>query len=285
MRLTLITALVLVAFAANSILNRMAVGSGEIEAFLFAAIRALAGAVTLAILVLAQRKSLALSAPGRAIGAGSLALYLIGFSIAYIQIDAGVGALILFGGVQVTMFAGALISGDRPPAARWIGAGIALAGLAWLIWPTGAVALPVVATLAMLAAAVGWGIYSLAGRGARDPLVETAANFILATPLCALPLVLVQTAPASATGIGLAILAGAITSGLGYALWYSVLPALGASVAGLLQLSVPVIAALGGVLILSEALTLRLIGAGALVIGGIAFGLLAPQRTRGSKAS
>lgn len=287
MRLALLTALVMVAFAANSILNRMAVGPGHIDAISFAVIRALSGAVMLALLVLMQRKALRLVGPGRAIGAGSLALYLIGFSFAYIQIDAGVGALILFGGVQVTMFAGGLIGGERPPIPRWIGAAVALAGLAWLIWPNGPVALPLAATAAMLAAAFGWGIYSLAGRGAKDPLSETAANFVLGTPLCALPLVFVgvDLGGVTATGIALAILAGAVTSGLGYALWYAVLPSLGASVAGLLQLSVPVIAALGGVLILSEDITLRLIGAGALVIGGIAYGLIAPQRSKGSSGS
>jgi len=142
----------------------------------------------------------------------------------------------------------------------------------------------------MLAAALGWGIYSLAGRGAKDPLAETAANFVLAAPLCALPLIARPFAEgASTTGIALAVLAGAITSGLGYALWYAVLPRLGASTAGLVQLSVPLIAALGGVALLSEDLTLRLVGAGALVIGGIAYGLLAPQRkayrTSGSNGS
>jgi len=277
MRLILLTGLVLVAFAANSILNRMAVGPGEIDAVSFAVIRAVAGAVILAALVLMRGRVLPLGGRGRAIGAGSLALYLVGFSLAYIEIDAGVGALILFGGVQVTMFGGALWGGDRPPVARWIGAGVALAGLAWLIW---------LATLAMLAAAFGWGIYSLAGRGATDPLAETAANFVLAAPLCALPLIVLPFAQGATTaGIALAVLAGAITSGLGYALWYAVLPKLGASTAGLVQLSVPVIASLGGVIVLSEDVTLRLIGAGALVIGGIAYGLLAPQRTKGSSGS
>jgi drug/metabolite transporter (DMT)-like permease len=133
----------------------------------------------------------------------------------------------------------------------------------------------------MLAAGAGWGVYSLAGRGAQDPLGETAANFLLAVPLCALPFLVLPLADgASGAGVALAILAGAITSGLGYALWYSVLPRLGASTAGLLQLSVPVIAALGGVALLSEELTLRLIGAGALVIGGIAYGLWPAARGR-----
>ncbi len=288
MRLGLLTALVMVAFAANSILNRMAVGPGDIDALAFAVVRAAAGAVTLALLVLMRAQTLPLKHRGRVIGAGALSLYLIGFSLAYIHIDAGVGALVLFGAVQITMFGGGLWAGERPATARWAGAGIAFVGLAWLIWPGGAVSLPIGATAAMLAAGIGWGIYSLAGRGARDPLSETAANFVLATPVCAIALLVFGAGAlgeASGPGITLAILSGAVTSGLGYALWYAVLPKLNASAAGLVQLSVPVIAALGGVLLLSEALTLRLIGAGALVIGGIAFGLLAPQRTKGSNGS
>jgi len=223
------------------------------------------------------------------IGAGSLAVYLLGFSVAYVQIDAGLGTLILFGAVQVTMFAGGLVSGERPPIQRWVGAGVAMAGLVWLIWPAGAVQVPVLAAGAMLSAGIGWGLYSLAGRGAGDPLAETGANFIWAVPVCIVALLVLPASPeagaASLNGMALAVLSGAVTSGLGYALWYAVLPRLRASVAGLVQLSVPVIAALGGVVLLSEGLSLRLIGAAALVIGGIAYGLGAGQRTRGSRES
>ncbi|MFW5641741.1 MAG: DMT family transporter, partial [Roseicyclus sp.] len=220
-------------------------------------------------------------------GALGLALYLVGFSVAYVSLDAGIGALILFGGVQVTMFAGAVLGGERLPARRWVGAGLALAGLAWLVWPAGAVALPPVATAAMLAAALGWGVYSLVGRHATDPLAETGANFVLAAPLCGLALLILpgSAAPWTGPGILLAILSGAVTSGLGYALWYAVLPRLGASVSGLVQLSVPIIATVGGVLILGEVLTLRSLGAGLLTLGGIAYGLGAFQRTRGSRGS
>lgn len=289
MRLALLTAIVLVAFAANSILNRMAVGGGEIDAITFAIIRAIAGAVTLAVLVLAQRRALPLLRPMRIVGAGSLALYLIGFSVAYVQMDAGLGALILFGGVQVTMFAGALAFGERPPARRWIGAALAMAGLAWLSWPGGAAALPLVASIAMLLAAVGWGIYSLAGRRAADPMAETGANFIWSVPiLLAMPLLLPAQADATAptpTGLVLAVIAGGLTSGLGYSLWYWVLPRIGASTGALLQLIVPVLAMVAGVALLGEAITWRMIGAGALTLGGIAYGLGAFQRRIGSSAS
>jgi drug/metabolite transporter (DMT)-like permease len=289
MRLIALTTLVMVAFAANSVLNRAAVGSGEIDALTFAMIRASAGAVMLTLLVVLRGRRLPLLQTGRMIGAGSLAVYLLGFSVAYVQIDAGLGALILFGAVQVTMFAGGLVSGERPPIQRWVGAGVAMAGLVWLIWPAGAVQVPVLAAGAMLSAGIGWGLYSLAGRGAGDPLAETGANFIWAVPVCIVALLVLPASPeagaASLNGMALAVLSGAVTSGLGYALWYAVLPRLRASVAGLVQLSVPVIAALGGVVLLSEGLSLRLIGAAALVIGGIAYGLGAGQRTRGSRES
>lgn len=295
MRLALLTTLVMVAFAANSLLNRMAVGPGLIGPLELSLVRAAAGAAVLAVLALALRRGLPLLSLRRLPGALGLALYLIGFSIAYVQIDAGIGALILFGGVQVTMFAGAVAGREGLPARRWLGAGLALAGLAWLVWPTGAVALPPIASAAMLVAALGWGIYSLTGRRATDPLAETAANFVLAAPLCWLPLLLQPVSPEgplpmTAAGLALAVASGAVTSGLGYALWYAVLPRLAASVSGLVQLSVPVIAMAGGVVLLGEAPSWRMLGAGALTLGGIAWGLgafrrRAAQPTSGSSGS
>lgn len=290
MRLIALTAVVMLAFAANSLLNRLAVGTEQIGALDFAVLRAIAGAVMLGFLVAVQQRAAPMMTRRQIIGAGSLALYLVGFSIAYVQIDAGIGALLLFGGVQVTMFAGGLIGGDRPPTRRWIGASMALSGLAWLVWPSGSIALPPVAVIAMLLAAFGWGIYSLAGRGSGNPLAETAGNFLFAVPLCALPLLVMPVAaegpvPVTLTGGVLAVLAGAVTSGLGYALWYAVLPRLGASTSGLVQLSVPVIAALGGIVLLGESASWRMLGAGALTLGGIAYGLGAFQRRIGSSGS
>jgi drug/metabolite transporter (DMT)-like permease len=227
--------------------------------------------------------------PGRLAGALSLCLYLLGFSIAYVQLDAGLGALILFGCVQITMFAGAILGGESVPPARWIGAGLAMAGLGWLVWPAGEVTVPLMGTVFMALAGMGWGIYSLAGRKAGDPLAATAANFLWAAPVCLIiPIFLpVQMEPVDVTtrGILLACLSGAVTSGLGYALWYSLLPQLKATVAGLVQLSAPVIAILGGVALLGEGLSLRLVLAAAIVLGGIAFGLLVPQRRIGSSGS
>jgi drug/metabolite transporter (DMT)-like permease len=288
MRLIAVSVLVMVAFAANSVLNRAAVGGGQIGALDFALLRAVAGAGMLMVLIRLRGGAVPLLAPRRVLGGVMLSTYLIGFSLAYLAMDAGLGALILFGGVQVTMFAGALVLGERPPARRWFGAGLALVGLVWLVWPGAGATAPLWAVGAMAAAALGWGIYSLIGRGSADPLGDTGAAFVWATVL-GFVAVLVHTGgsmvnDATWAGMALAVISGAVTSGLGYALWYRVLPRIGASVAGLMQLSVPVIASLGGALLLAEAPTRAMILAGAVVLGGIGWGLW-PQRTKGSKGS
>lgn len=268
----------MVAFAANSILNRAAVGGDLIDAYSFAFLRAASGALTLLLLVRLQRRPLQRWSSERLVGAGPLALYLLCFSMAYSRIDSGVGALLLFAAVQVTMFAGGVLGGERPPLRRWVGALAAMGGLGWLIWPSGPVALPLGAAFAMLAAGVGWGLYSLRGRQVRDALTDTAANFVVATPICALPFGFLSDSAvfAAPSGVVLAVVSGAVTSGLGYALWYAVLPRIGASVAGLVQLSVPVIATLGGVFLLAETLSVRALTAGVVVLGGIAYGLSRP---------
>ena len=288
MRLIAVSLLVMVAFAANSVLNRAAVGGGQIGALDFALLRAVAGAGMLMVLIRLRGGAVPLLAPRRVLGGAMLSTYLIGFSLAYLAMDTGLGALILFGGVQVTMFAGALVLGERPPARRWFGAGLALVGLVWLVWPGAGATAPLWAVGAMAAAALGWGIYSLIGRGSADPLGDTGAAFVWATVL-GFVAVLVHTGgsmvnDATWAGMALAVISGAVTSGLGYALWYRVLPRIGASVAGLMQLSVPVIAGLGGALLLAEAPTRAMILAGAVVLGGIGWGLW-PQRTKGSKGS
>ncbi|EKE44134.1 transcriptional regulator, LysR family [Oceaniovalibus guishaninsula JLT2003] len=271
-RTTMLTALAMVAFAANSVLNRAALADALIDPMAFAAIRLAAGAVTLGALATALRGRAWLTRL-RPAGALALALYVTGFSAAYLRMDAGAGALILFGGVQVTMFAGALALGESVPARRWIGAALALAGLAWMLLP-GAGSVPPVSAALMALAAFGWGLYSLMGRAGTDPLSATAAAFAGAVPLglaafWAAPAAL----PARPEGIALAVLSGAVTSGLGYALWYAVLPRLGPARAALAQLTVPVIAVAGGTLLLAEIPGPRLALACALVIGGVAFGL------------
>ncbi|RMD46601.1 MAG: EamA family transporter, partial [Alphaproteobacteria bacterium] len=220
MRLALLLAVVLSAFAANSLLNRAALAGGLIGPTAFALVRLIAGAAMLAALSLARGRAPARPA-GRAVPALLLALYVLGFSLAYLRLDAGLGALILFGGVQITMFAAAVIGGARPPLRRWIGAAVALGGLAWLTAPAGGGVDPLAALL-MLAAAVGWGLYSMTGFAGGDATANSATNFALAAvPALGLWLLLPAEAPATAGGLALAVVSGAVTSGLAYALWFA----------------------------------------------------------------
>lgn len=222
MRLTSLVALVMVAFAANSILNRVAVAGYAMAPMTFAAIRVAAGALTL--LALAGRGGLRI-VPARVGGALTLAIYMIGFSWAYLALDAGLGALILFGCVQLGMFAFAVARGAIIPVPRWIGATVALTGLAVLLWPAGDVAVPVMPALAMVAAGLGWAGYTLLGQGASDSVAASAVNFALCLPLVLLALLLSgQVGPVQGPAFLAAITSGAVTSGLGYALWYRVLP-------------------------------------------------------------
>lgn len=275
MRLFWLSALTMTAFAANSILNRLALAEGAIGAAEFAVIRIAAGALTLSALVAWRAGALHPPRPDGAAVAG-LALYMICFSFAYVAMDAGLGALILFAGVQVTMFTGALIEGERPPLLRWLGMGLALTGLAALTLPGAETRTPALSVALMSAAALGWGIYSLQGRRATDPLASTGWNFVYALPVVAMVLVVPvgDDVPVSATGVLLAIASGAVTSALGYSLWYALLPRLGASVGALAQLSVPVIAVALGALLLEETVTPLMLAAMALILGGIALGLL-----------
>mgnify|MGYP001489415390 CR=1 FL=1 len=275
MRLFLLTALVLTAFAANSLLNRAALAEGLIDALPFALIRVVAGAVMLALLVRERPRA------GRAQwgAAAALSLYLVGFSLAYVALDAGIGALILFGLVQVTMLVGAVVSGERPAMRRWAGAALALTGLGALLLPKVAAVPDAGAAGLMALAALGWGLYSLAGRGTERPLAATASNFALAVPMvAALALPGLFSAELTGAGVALAVISGAVTSGLGYALWYAVLPALGAARAAVAQLSVPVIALAGGVLLLGERLTPASTVASLVVLTGVALATLPPRK-------
>ena len=281
MRLALLTGATMIAFAANSVLNRMALAGGYIDATSFGVIRLVAGAVALALLVWALRGGLRLGGARRGMGVASLLIYFYGFSAAYTDLDAGLGALILFGVVQITMFGGSLVAHDVIPLRRWIGAALAFGGLAWLLWPGAGPQISLPHALLMALAGVGWGLYSLAGQRSADALMGTAANFILAAPICVAVAFLLPQAPdlqsVTTWGVVLAIICGAVTSGMGYAMWYAVLPQLPASVAAVAQLTVPVIAMAGGMAFLGEALTWQLVLASVLVLGSVLISVLRPR--------
>lgn len=273
-RILFLTALALVGFAGNSLLCRLALAGREIDAASFTAIRIASGAIVLA--------ALALPRGGGAHRAGSwgsaaaLFVYAAPFSFAYLELGAGIGALILFGAVQTTMLAVAIARGERPRPRVWLGLAIALGGLIGLAAP-GATAPDPLAAALMAAAGIAWGAYSLRGRGAAgDPLVATAGNFVRAAPL---GLVLVAIAAmidplsASGRGVALAIASGALASGVGYSLWYAALRGLAATEAAVVQLLTPVLAAAGGVVLLGESVSARLALAAAAILGGVALAL------------
>ena len=273
------TAAAMVAFAANSLLCRAALGDGYIDAASFSSIRVVAGALTLG-LILMFRGGGQSDSRGDCRTVLSLFAYIVFFSFAYLSLDAGTGALILFGAVQLTMFAVALRQGERVTTTAWLGYALAAGGLIYLVLP-GVTAPAPLGALLMAVAGVAWGLYSLFGKGVPDPLAATARNFIWCVPLVLITSVLMAGAvQLSARGIVLAIVSGAVTSGLGYVIWYAALAGLTASRAATVQLSVPVIAALGGVLFLAEPVTLRLVLASVATLGGV--GIVLAQRSVGA---
>ncbi len=273
MKLFLLTVMTMSAFAANSILNRAAVDGAGMSPFDFALLRVWAGALTLAVLTMrAPAVWRGLMTAKTLAGGATLTIYMIGFSAAYLTLDAGVGALILFGVVQLAMFTITSLRGVPPRALQLIGAGVAFAGLVVLLWPAGGVALDAVGVGAMIAAGLGWAVYSILGQGVAAPVVATARNFAVSAVMVA-PLVL-AFGGGSAQGATLAVISGVVASALGYSLWYQIVPRLGASKAALAQLSVPVIAVAGGAILFGEAITPRMIIAGLLVVGGLGIGLI-----------
>jgi drug/metabolite transporter (DMT)-like permease len=272
-RISLWTTLALFAFAANSILCRLALSQGTIDPASFTTVRLVAGAVTLALLARLASNSPSSADPSW-ISAAMLFLYAAPFSFAYGSLTTGTGALLLFGAVQVTMILGALRAGDRPHAGQWLGVGIAFGGLVYLVLPGIAAPSPLGATL-MLLAGLAWGLYSLRGRAARNPLAQTASNFARTVPMVlALSLVAHRSLHAEPRGLVLALLSGSLASGVGYVVWYQAVAGLSGIAASIVQLAVPVLAAAGGVLLLDERITLRLGVAALLVLGGVALTLL-----------
>jgi drug/metabolite transporter (DMT)-like permease len=283
-RTALYTSLALIGFAANSLLCRMALGDGAIDAASFTAVRLASGALVLVLLARSWRGG---ASGGSTISAVALFAYAAPFSYAYLQLGAGVGALVLFAAVQATMIGWGIARGERPRLAVWIGLALALGGLAGLAAP-GATSPDPIGLALMTAAGIAWGVYSLRGRGAPgSPLATTAANFARSVPLAAALVAIAAAASglsASGRGLLLAALSGAVASGLGYSLWYAALPGLTATRAAVLQLLVPVLAAGGGVALLDERVSSRLLVAGAAILGGVALAIRAGARARASAA-
>jgi len=262
----LLTALAMVAFAGNSLLCRLALAQTTIDAASFTTIRIASGGLALWLIVRARRGAVA----GNWISAFALFAYAAGFSFAYISLPAGTGALLLFGAVQATMIGWGLRKGERLSSLQVAGLVLALAGLGGLMLP-GISAPPLVGSLLMIGAGIAWGVYSLRGKGAGDPTGVTAGNFVRAVPFAlAVSLVAIPAYSVDAPGIAYAAASGALASGVGYAIWYTALRGLKATSAATVQLSVPVIAAAGGVAFLGEPITLRLVGASIAILGGVA---------------
>ncbi len=275
-----LTTLALLAFAGNSILCRMALKDGEIDAAGFTSVRLISGAIALLLIVAVKSGGMNLRQNGSWLSASMLFLYALGFSYAYVDLGAGTGALILFGLVQATMIIAALINGDRPTAVEILGWVFATAGLIYLVLP-GVEAPSAAGSVLMGIAGIAWGIYSIRGRSETDPAASTASNFLRSVAF--IPFVLaasLQSLHWTTTGVTLAVLSGAITSGIGYVLWYSALRHLKTIQAALVQLSVPAIAALGGVALLSEPLSRRLIVSSGLILGGIMIALVWKSRSK-----
>lgn len=267
-RMIALTSLAMIAFAGNSLLCRAALRETAIDGASFTAIRLISGACML--WVVARMRRGARAGHGNWLSALALFSYAAGFSFAYVSLSAATGALLLFGSVQVTMIGYGVFRGERLRRPQLAGLLLAVSGFVGLLLP-GLRAPPLLASLLMLAAGVAWGIYSLRGSGAGDPLRVTAGNFLRAVPITAvLSLLLWKEASLDAAGLWYAVASGALASGLGYAVWYTALPLLRATSAASVQLSVPIIAALGGIALLGETMTLRLALAGIAILGGIA---------------
>lgn len=266
----LLTAIAMVAFAANSLLCRGALRTDEIDAGSFTLVRLASGTLVLAVLV--RLRSARMTAPRNVRSAAALFTYAIAFSVAYLKLPTGTGALVLFGCVQTTMIAAGIRAGERPALSVWIAIAVALGGLVYLVLPGLGAPDPIAATL-MAIAGIAWGVYSLRGRGSPDPLAATAINFAWSVPLAivAFAIGLAFAPHASGRGLALAAASGALASGVGYSIWYTALRGLTATRAAVVQLSVPLIAAGGGVALLGETLTVRLLVSGIAILGGVAF--------------
>jgi drug/metabolite transporter (DMT)-like permease len=276
LRTAFLAAVAMLAFAANSLLCRAALVGAHADAVSFTLLRLAGGALVLGVVARSRGRP----APAARFAWGSAAAlfaYAIGFSVAYLRIPAGVGALLLFAAVQLTMIGAGLLGGERPRVLEWTGLALSLGGLVLLTKPGLARPDPLGALL-MLGAGAAWGLYSLRGRGGKDAVALNAASFARAVPLALVAGLLSNATRIDGVGASLALVSGAITSGLGYAVWYAALGGLTATRAALVQLSVPPLAAAGGVLVLGESFSPRLLAASALILGGIGLAIAGHRR-------
>ncbi len=281
-RTILLTTVAMLAFAANSLLCRLALGHGLIDAASFTTVRAVSGALTLCLIVLLRRRPRQRGTANWR-SAAMLFIYMTFFSFAYRSLSAGTGALVLFGAVQLTMFIVALRDGEHFSMWSWAGLTAAILGLVYLVSP-GLTAPDPLGAVLMAIAGTAWGFYSLLGRGSTDPLEATARNFVYAAPLAVIvSLVFSSGFHITPNGLALAVASGALASGCGYVIWYAALAGLTGTRAATVQLTVPVIAAFGGIVLLSEQVTLRLLVASAATLGGVA--IVVAQRAAKPRSS
>ncbi len=271
MCIVILTAVTLVAFAANSLLCRMALGGHLIDPVSFTTIRLVSGALALIPISRLFGESKTEQKTKGSWGSGfALFAYAAAFSLAYVSLNTGMGALILFGSVQITMIAAALKSGENLAPAQWLGSAVAIGGLIYLVLPGISAPNPLGALL-MCVSGIAWGVYSIRGKSASAPIAMTAGNFTRSAPMAiiasAIAFSAVQMEP---FGILLALISGVITSGMGYVLWYKALRGLTTTQASVVQLLVPPLAAFGGAAFLSEQVSVRLIASSALILGGVA---------------
>ena len=275
-RIIILTSLAMIAFASNSLLCRLALKQTSIDAASFTTIRLISGAVMLWLVVRVSRGTQ--TGGGNWLSALALFSYAAGFSFAYVSLPAATGALLLFGAVQATMLSYGIWKGERLLKLQLVGLLLAFGGLVGLLLP-GLSAPPLYGSLLMLGAGVAWGVYSLRGKGAGDPTKVTAGNFLRAAPIAAvLSVLMLHGISLDTAGFWYAVASGALASGMGYAIWYTALPALKSTHAATVQLSVPVIAAVGGIVFLGEPITPRLILASIAILGGIALVIFENRR-------
>ena len=270
----------MLAFSGNALLTRAALASYNMDPELVLLLRVSAGAITLLLICYLKKYSLKILSNLHLKTAVALSLYLVSFSYAFTGLETGIGVLIQFGVVQLVMFASSFLSDQKVPKNKTIGAIIAFTGLIYLLWPSGDFTINLTSSVLMAIAGMAWGIYSVLGKKAASAIAATTASFLISTPICLIFVLLLPYNPDfswSNTGALLAIASGSVTSGIGYALWYYVLPKIPSTNAAVSQLSVPLIAAGGGMIFMQELITLKFVLSCVLVLGGIALTIGIPK--------